>query len=292
MNYAPTNNLLFLKCFASPENSDVLKGFIKDVLDIPLTDITIENPYNIHQLEKRLTYTTVDVLARLEDGTLITAEMQVTPQVHFAKRSAYYTTSRFVTGYADPRTRSQSNSSDVLYSSLRPIYSINICDFDMFETNDDPLRTFELFDTTYKEPFPENLFHISYLQLKKVPRKNQEALRHWISFFKGLKPEDDIPDYLKKAYQVVTYANLTDKEQKMIDYAEMSREDAKAQVLYAREEGMAQGMEQGLERGLEQGRSEEAAHIIRAALSKGLDVNIIRDITGFDIETIRRFGAS
>lgn len=62
----------------------------------------------------------------------------------------------------------------------------------------------------------------------------------------------------------------------MIDYAEMSREDAKAQLAYARDEGMALG------------RSAESVHIARAALLKGLDISIIRDITGLDIETIRR----
>jgi predicted transposase/invertase (TIGR01784 family) len=70
----------------------------------------------------------------------------------------------------------------------------------------------------------------------------------------------------------------------MIDYAEMSRADAKAQLEYARDEGMALG----LERGLAQGRSAESAHIARAALLKGLDINIIRDITGLDTETIRQ----
>jgi predicted transposase/invertase (TIGR01784 family) len=79
---------------------------------------------------------------------------------------------------------------------------------------------------------------------------------------------------------MVSYANLTAKEREMIDYAEMSREDAKAQLEYARDEGVRMGMEQG--------RNAESAHIARAALLKGLDINIIRDITGLDAETIRR----
>ncbi|MDR1185643.1 MAG: hypothetical protein LBK67_12740, partial [Coriobacteriales bacterium] len=44
----------------------------------------------------------------------------------------------------------------------------------------------------------------------------------------------------------------------MMDYAEMNREDAKAQLLYARDEGIAQG--------LRQGRNEESVHIARAVL--------------------------
>jgi predicted transposase/invertase (TIGR01784 family) len=78
----------------------------------------------------------------------------------------------------------------------------------------------------------------------------------------------------------VAYANLTTKEREMMDYAEMNREDAKAQLLYARDEGIAQG--------LRQGRNEESAHIARAALSEGLPVDFVARITGLDVETIRR----
>jgi predicted transposase/invertase (TIGR01784 family) len=82
----------------------------------------------------------------------------------------------------------------------------------------------------------------------------------------------------------VKYTNLSTKECEMIDYAEMSREDAKAQLLYARDEGLAQGIEQGFMRG----RSEESAHIARAALSEGLSIDFIARITGLDTDTIRR----
>jgi hypothetical protein len=49
------------------------------------------------------------------------------------------------------------------------------------------------------------------------------------------------------------------------------------------EEGREEGMEQGLEKGLEKGREE----IARNALAKGLPPDIIREITGLDIEAIR-----
>jgi hypothetical protein len=62
----------------------------------------------------------------------------------------------------------------------------------------------------------------------------------------------------------------------MIDYAEMSREDAKAQLLYARDEGLAQG------------RNEESTRVARAALSEGASLDFIARITGLDTETIRK----
>jgi predicted transposase/invertase (TIGR01784 family) len=130
--------------------------------------------------------------------------------------------------------------------------------------------------------------HISFLQLRKEALAGQENLAHWLSFFRGRLPVDNVPGYIRQAYQTVAYANLTEREREMIDYEEMSREDAKAQLLYARDEGVAQGFERGIEQGFMQGRNEESARVVRAALQKGLDISIIRDITGLDTEAIRR----
>jgi hypothetical protein len=52
-----------------------------------------------------------------------------------------------------------------------------------------------------------------------------------------------------------------------------------------REEGLEQGREEGREEGLEQGREETA----RNALAKGLPLDMIGEITGLDVETIKSF---
>jgi predicted transposase/invertase (TIGR01784 family) len=48
------------------------------------------------------------------------------------------------------------------------------------------------------------------------------------------------------------------------------------------EEGREEGREEGLEKGREEGREE----IARNALTKGLPPDVIREITGLDIQTI------
>jgi predicted transposase/invertase (TIGR01784 family) len=76
----------------------------------------------------------------------------------------------------------------------------------------------------------------------------------------------------------------------------MSRADAAAQLDYALELGLEQGLEQGraqgvewgLERGRARGRNEESLHIARNALSKGLPIEFVSDITGLSPDAIRR----
>jgi predicted transposase/invertase (TIGR01784 family) len=281
MRYAPTNNLLFMKCFSSPENSDVLKGFISDVLKIPITDLTIENPYNVDRIKERLAYTIVDVLARLSDESLISIEMQIQSHRHFGRRSLYYVASRYTAGYADRRfVKEGLSSSDAPYSSLRPVHGINICDFEMFLDSNNPLRTFTLFDKTYQTEFPGCPLSISFLELNKAPLEHQKNLKHWTAFFKGEAAAKDAPNYIKKAYRVVEYNNLDDKERAMIDYAEMSRVDTLAMIEYARDEGIAQGIAQGREQA-----------IVQAALrmlERGMAIKDICEFTGLDAETLKQ----
>jgi predicted transposase/invertase (TIGR01784 family) len=285
MRYVPTNNLLFMKCFASPQNHEVLKGFIKDVLGIPIAGLTIENPYNIEHIEERLAHTIVDVLARLSDESLVTIEMQIQPRKRFLDRTAYYTSSRYTAGYGDRRfLPKDTNSPDALYASLRPVHGINICDFDMFEDNTDPLRTFTLFDVAYQTEFPRSPLNISFFQLNKTPLKHQVNLKHWITFFKGEAPAADAPEYIVKAYQVVEYNNLNEKERAMIDYAEMSRADTSAMLEYARDEGITQGVAQGIAQGRQEGIFQTALRM----LERGMTINDIREITGLDAEDLKK----
>ena len=49
------------------------------------------------------------------------------------------------------------------------------------------------------------------------------------------------------------------------------------------EEGLEEGLEEGMEKGMEKGMETVALN----ALSKGVSLELISEITGFDIETIK-----
>ncbi|BDR55940.1 hypothetical protein KIMC2_05020 [Xylocopilactobacillus apis] len=91
----PSNDLLFKKLFASPKNRHILIGFIHDMIGLNVVDVIIENPYNIRTFkvtedQQEFLETEVDVLARLDDGSLVTIELQVRREAHFIERSLHY----------------------------------------------------------------------------------------------------------------------------------------------------------------------------------------------------------
>jgi predicted transposase/invertase (TIGR01784 family) len=69
-----------------------------DSPNISVKEATVENPYDIRHVQERLSHTTVDVLTRLDDRSLVSIEMQVMPQRHFVKRVFYYMASRYISG--------------------------------------------------------------------------------------------------------------------------------------------------------------------------------------------------
>ena len=69
---------------------------------------------------------------------------------------------------------------------------------------------------------------------------------------------------------------------------EWKMEDALA-VRY--EEGMEDGLERGIEKGIERGRDEGREDIARNALAKGVPLELIHDITGLDMDTIKNLSS-
>jgi predicted transposase/invertase (TIGR01784 family) len=103
--YDLTNDIVFHKMFASPENEIVLKKLIEDYFLIEIHCLKLQNPYNFDTItreynsEETISYTVVDVLCELSDGRRVTIEMQNLPQDFFLERSLFYASKAFVKGY-------------------------------------------------------------------------------------------------------------------------------------------------------------------------------------------------
>ena len=85
---SPTNDLVAKKIFSNPE---ITCQFIRDMLDLPAKNVTILEGSNIHVLpfmpySAQDFYTSIDVLAELDNGTQVIIEIQVHHQNFFINR--------------------------------------------------------------------------------------------------------------------------------------------------------------------------------------------------------------
>ena len=281
-----TEDLVFKKVFASPQYSHILAGFINDILGLDVTEVSLEDTYNIQSFydEKGnadLRYTQVDVLARLRDGSLVGIEMQVYKQALYRERALLYTAQNYVGNYgkqdlmvADTAYR----RADAKYSALRPVYSICIMLENEFLEDDQPIHHFILYDKEnemiYKKVNHQDLLNIVFLELKKSSSKMQGNIKEWFDYFMRGEVSEKAPNYVQEACKVASYQRLSKKEKDMIDAKEKREQDAIAREMYVWGEGRAEG------------KAEGKAEIISLMASKGKSHEEIAELIGLNQEEI------
>ena len=244
-----TSDLAFKKVLGSEENKDILAGFIKDFFEVEAEEIVIEKPYSVTickeymQQEEisRLRETLKDVAASFRTADFI-SELQVKKTSYYEERSLYYPLDRFVQNYSKvERMKTDSEGRPIRYSSLRPIYAMNILGYKLFEKDEDALRIFELYDPKRKKEFVNRLLRIGYFELSKanIETTNQE---HWRDYYNTGKVSESAPAYIKKASEIIEYINLTEEERTMITTLERLEANEQAERYYHFIEGKAEGI--------------------------------------------------
>ncbi|MHC6203244.1 PD-(D/E)XK nuclease family transposase [Breznakiellaceae bacterium SP9] len=137
------NDLAFKKALGSVENVDILSGFITDFFGIIPTEIVIENPYSIDVFKKsiqgeempelRETLKDISALIKIGSAANFTAELQVRKKIFYDERSVYYAFDKFCKNYnSEGQMRLDSEKKPIRYSSLKPVYALNILGYVQF----------------------------------------------------------------------------------------------------------------------------------------------------------------
>ena len=248
----PTGDLAIKKVLASEENKDILTGLIEDFFDIVVEDLTIVNPYSIaayREFDKGgeieiavLRQTINDVAATFKTADFV-SEAQVQKSSFFDERSLLYPLERFCGNYnkagnmaLDPQGR------PIRYSSLRPVYSLNILGYTHFPDDDDALRIFELFDAKRNKRHKKDYLRIGYFELTKSRIETQKQ-RYWHDYFKTGEAAPEAPGYIRKASSIIEFSNLTEEELKMARTLERAQATYDADMYGSYIEGKAEGIE-------------------------------------------------
>jgi predicted transposase/invertase (TIGR01784 family) len=291
---SPTSDLGFKKITSERSNADVLRGIIGDFfgLWIPIEEINITVPYDIRAYEEyvkrlsggeeiteKLRQTVQDVAVDIKIADF-GAEVQIQKDRYFSQRSIYYACSRFCSNYNLPgKMVVRYDGTPIRYSSLKPLYLLNILGYSHFFGDDDALRVFTLYDSKRNKAFDIEYLTIAYLELDKnnIETVNQ---RHWKTFFKTGEAPNDSPDYIKKAAWVIEKANLTQEEREMYDQLQKAK-DTYDSVIYTAEI-------EGETRGEARGEAKSRITITRNMMLDGEPVEKITKYTGFAEDEIRK----
>jgi predicted transposase/invertase (TIGR01784 family) len=243
---------MFKKLMASVEHKDILSGIIVDILGIVPEDLTIVNPYSIELCKSlvgetdvnKLRYVLRDIAATFKNGNFV-SELQIRKTRHFHERLAYYPMKRYCENYADESRITVGRDGDKnLYESLCPVYALNILEQSHYD-DDDALRVFELYDPKRQKSFGKDILKIGCFELKKVNIETENQ-KHWCDFFMGREISTNAPDYIKKASEVVDFANLGEEERQVAEAIEKASATLQDELDYSYYEGMEKGILKGI----------------------------------------------
>ncbi|TVX12106.1 hypothetical protein AZJ55_08560, partial [Streptococcus pneumoniae] len=130
---SPTNDLVAKKIFSNPE---ITCQFIRDMLDLPAKNVTILEGSNIHVLPSmpysaQDFYTSIDVLAELDNGTQVIIEIQVHHQNFFINRLWTYLCSQVNQNLE--KICQREGDTHHSYKHIAPVYAIAIVDSNYFQ---------------------------------------------------------------------------------------------------------------------------------------------------------------
>ena len=209
---SPTNDLVAKKIFSNPE---ITCQFIRDMLDLPAKNVTILEGSNIHVLPSmpysaQDFYTSIDVLAELDNGTQVIIEIQVHHQNFFINRLWAYLCSQVNQNLE--KIRQQEGNTHQSYKHIAPVYAIAIVDSNYFQ-DDLAFHSFSMREDTTGEALTitnngqeNHLVKMAFLELKKYRETSKDSVRKpWLEFF-GNKPFTQEPERaISQADQLLDY---------------------------------------------------------------------------------------
>ena len=302
----PKNDFAFKRVFGSEKNKDILIQFLNDILDHQyigeIKDITflptIQEPAVAASKQS-----IVDVLCQDQHGVQYIVEMQVTATTDFDKRVQYYATKAY--------SRQLLKGED--YQKLRNVIFLAITNFTMFP--DDPsIKSDHIILNSQTYAHKLKGLHFTFIELPKFTKKLEEltSIREKWYYYLKHAPETTEEAYselvegtpaLQRAYDELEKASWSQEElykydqiiKQERDHASVGiaqfqkgekkgREEGKAEGIA---EGLKEGEKKGIELGKAEGKQQEKLEIAKQMLAKGLDIQLICEMTGLSEERIR-----
>ena len=289
-------------------NFAVLEGLITTLLGEKMTiqkllesESNQESEYDKHNR--------VDILAENTSGELFIIEIQNNNEYAYFQRMLFGT-SKLVTEYI--------NRGDG-YDKIRKIYSINIVYFSLGVGEDfvyhgkTEFRGIHNNELLRLSPFQRQTFKVSevsqlypeyyILKVNDFDRWSKVPLEQWIYFLNtGEIPEEATAPGLPEARERLKLDKLTKAElaayYRHLDNVVILRDNIYTEREEGRLEGRAEGREEGLAEGRIEGRAEGRAEVraegraeairitAKGMKDKGIDLQIIADVTGLPLDDI------
>ena len=266
-------DIIFKRVFGNENNTEIIAGFISDMLDIPrekITKVVIKNvelpPEEIDQKFSRLD------LNLYVDGRKINIEMQINKESAYKERTLFY----WAKLYSDDLDSGED------YSALSQTICVNIINFNLFDCENYHSH-FMLKEKERDEVMTDKLA-IHFFELKKVGKyKRNKRMEDWLTLINAetegdlmaLQQNTSIPE-IQKTIVLLREMSADEKIREEARRREKRLHDEATALNHARKEGIAEGEVIGEARG----RAEGIASVAEVMRKKGYTEEQIKDLLG------------
>lgn len=215
----------------------------------------------------------LDILARLNDGTYVNIEVQVTKQKFYTKRSLYYWSRLY--GYQLKRGRH--------YRKLVQTIAINLLDFDHLPYSEYH-NCYHITNDRNHDRLTDDL-EIHYIELRKFKFSDYKKLKRadsWIAYFS--------PECTNKEREEIAMNNPAIKEALNHEMA-FTKDDQQWYEYEQREKAIKDynaiiedNREEALKEGIQKNKIDNAARLLKL----GIGVEIVSQGTGLSLEQVQQ----
>ena len=262
-------DIIFKRVFGNEKNTEIIAGFISDMLDIPrekITKVVIKNvelpPEEIYQKFSRLD------LNLYVDGRKINIEMQINKESAYKERTLFY----WAKLYSDDLDSGED------YSALSQTICVNIINFNLFDCEN--YHSHFMLKEKERDEIMTDKLAIHFFELKKVGKyKRNKRMEDWLTLINAetegdlmaLQQNTSIPE-IQKTIVILREMSADEKIREEARRREKRLHDEATALNHARKEG--------IEEGIEKGRAEGIASVAEAMRKKGYTEKQIKDLLG------------
>ena len=225
-----------------------------------------------------------DIYCTDQENNKFIIEMQRKYQAHFVVRAQYYVSLAFYRQMHSP----------FKYEKLVPVIFIGVLDHILFDEIDDVITRHALMDIkNHTISSLHQAFHIIELKkFKKTIDQLDSEIDKWLFFMNQADELEKIPEEMQGSQKFQDAFYLLERmrwtEQELDEYLAEADAAGKEDRIEqgAIERGLKEGLKLGIEKGIQKGIQKEKEAIVMNGFKKGLDINLIQDLTGLSIEQI------
>ena len=238
-----------------------------------------------------------DISCTTADGRTLIIEMQKAYQPNFKNRSIAYVSSKITSQSREQRENFCLRHGQSWKYNLSPVYIVAILNFSFTHDDDFPedryISSYHIREDETNELF-NNTLNFTFIEMERFKKEESEcgtvldkltySLKHMHTL--NAPPSFFDESFFRDLYNLAKLNNFEAEEIRSYMRSLFAASDYANTIDYARENGKEQGIAIGEERGIAIGTAKRDVEIATAMLAKGMDIELICELTGLTPEAV------